>query len=523
MPISLRPGIFLPLVTCAVAAVLIVPNRAAAQELKFETLDQAARDPLVIELLGKDLIDVYRKQEQQRAGDNRKLSGEIAGSDLAYDLGTTISDMTNRFSYRRFRNESDKLPFDASTYLLTAEKIAIVKRESTNPRLQQYLDGILRRAKYLLDKDTVVYAWGWYAQQLAAKPRDSGEVAEIIKKDFLIAPYAFQGLLTPKHFAKYKAIHKQIYTMNSGDPAGPLGDGSGFAKMQKAARRDAATWYANHRQAMNAQMDQQTLAVRKKFYTDVLRNRILNEASVKLIKYASRANSQNNNAANGLKYAEINCTKAAALAKQGDTENANSYWQSARESALELSVAALQLSETERKMKQLRGYMVDHFADQTRIPNIGDLDIATLRQRLANHPSGGNFNTASKNLIDRLIRINVAIHKVEGFVAETTVKCGKIDDVLQSGQTAVANSAVAKAKAGTATFDVSSKAAFEASKQKIISSLSVADQVAFSQAWVKLLLAAIKNDSMVMADDKKFLAFIKKDFQGKTAQDIIGK
>jgi hypothetical protein len=193
----------------------------------------------------------------------------------------------------------------------------------------------------------------------------------------------------------------------------------------------------------------------------------------------------------------------------------------ARENAVELALATSQLAVSARQAATLKKYMIGTAAARTQRANIGDATLTELKEYRKIQPRGGNANVTARNTLDEMINVTETIQTIDHWLEEATEKCGNIDEALRAGEEALAKILTETASNAEAKFDVSSREAFDASMAKMSESLPTEQAVALSKAWVKILQAGIKKDPMMMAEDAKFKEFLKENFEGKTAMDII--
>jgi hypothetical protein len=508
--------------SCSVAIILfaLMIGTLQAQSTSYATIEQAATDPYVIDLIGKDSLDRLVVAQREKATQNRASAILSKGANRALELGFTADAMAECFAEQRWDAGRDE--FDAKSFLSAIRKLQLLEKNTNNRILKPALTSALKRLDYKLNRSPIQFWLEWNLKQLESSG-NSAATKQILDRDFFVVPYACKDLLTAQSQQKYSECHQLLLKLSGNASGGKLGDGSGFAAMSSAAEKEALAWYENHRQTFEASVSKQASEFRLKFFKDNIQSQLYVAGRKRITKILSKAKSEFNEANNGLKYAEINSKKAHDSAIKGDAANAKSYLTDARENGIELAAATNRLAELLLEANEVRKYMLGEAAVRTRFENIGDFDLPQLKQLLANAPSGGNANTVAKNTLSEMISLTQRIAQAEQWLSQANANCERIDDALRVGEEATAKLTRISAATAASPFDVSSREAFEASKEKLSTSIPTEDFVAFTQAWVKILQAAIKKDPMVMADDAKYMEFLKENFEGKTVADFIDK
>lgn len=504
--------LLVPLLTFFWTAAL-APN-VFAQEGDYSTLEMAANDPYVAKLLGPDELGRLMERQQALSTSRQAMAILSEGSRLSGELGQSMTAMVDRFVNVDWWAREEAGEFDAEQFLLGLAKLRILESNATNPMVKQYLGSVIRRLKYKLNQDTVLYSIDWMTRE-----RSSG-LSTAIEQDFFVVPFAASSWLEEGNLEKYQTYFRQARVASGG---GELQDGDDFAKMATVAEKAAQKWYQDYQATFESEQIEETLSAQRQFYQDNIQSSLYAAASRAIVSSVSRAQSQSNEAGNGLMYATINSEKANESAQKGDLANTRSYLNSAREHALELSTAARNLSEILLEARELKKRMHPEAAKRIRMTDVGNYGIAKLESLLAKAPRGGNENAIARDSLARLIDVSKAVEKIESQLDEARRQCERIDQAMVPGENALAAVESYAEDQASSPFDVSSKEAFEESKEKLAEVLSTQDYVEFTHAWVKILQTAIQEDPLVMADDEKYLAFLKKNFEGKTVLDILGK
>lgn len=506
-------------VQCVLFSTLLSPISTFAQDTSYATIEQAAADPYVIELLGKDSLDRLVATQEEKAAKNQASAVLSDGTSLVSELGFITDAMAECFAEQRWNAGPDE--FDASAFLLAVRKLQLLEKNTSNQILKPATSAALQRLEYKLNRSPIQFWLDWNLKKLQTTANDSA-TSQIIDRDFFVVPYACESLLTSTSKKNYVQCHRLLLKI-AGRQGEKLGDGSGFAAMSDVAEKKAQAWFSQHRKTFEAKLGEDAAEFRMQFFRDNIQSQLYVAGRKRITKVVSKAKSEFNDANNGLKYAKINSQKARESAIKGDKPNAASYLSDARDSGIELATATNRLAELALEASEIRKYMLGEAAARTRFKNIGDYDLAKLKQLQANAPTGGNANTVAKNTLSEMIALTERIEQVESWLAQANAYCAEIGDALRTGEVAVTKLSDDSAAAGASPFDVSSRESFEASKEKLSTSIPTKDFVAFTQAWVKILQDAIKNDPTVMADDAKYLKFLKDNFEGKTVADFIGK
>jgi hypothetical protein len=396
-----------------------------------------------------------------------------------------------------------------------------MKENVSNPIIAQGIDGSIRRLEYRLNQSHILFWLDWNLKKIGDAGTGATVTSQIVDKDFFVVAYACRELITPENWQKYEACHKLLLKISGVESGGRLGDGRGYTSMSASADKSAQAWYAQHRANFMASTDADISKFRQEFFEANIASMLYSKAKIALTKATSQAKSQFNDANNGLKYAKIRSQKALEAAKDNDLANTKSYMIDARENAVELALATSQLAVSARQAATLKKYMIGTAAARTQRANIGDATLTELKEYRKIQPRGGNANVTARNTLDEMINVTETIQTIDRWLAEATEKCGNIDEALRAGEEALAKISTETASNAEAKFDVSSREAFDASMAKMSESLPTEQAVALSKAWVKILQAGIKKDPMMMAEDAKFKEFLKENFEGKTAMDII--
>jgi hypothetical protein len=297
-----------------------------------------------------------------------------------------------------------------------------------------------------------------------------------------------------------------------------------FAAMQKTAKNTAAQWYESSREKFEKKINQQTAEYMRFWYDEKVQPEIQMQARVRIIRLNSKANSLKNTARNGLKYAKHNANKAIESAENGQRSAADAYMKGARKEALEGLEATSQLADIVQTMQKARLYMIPYVEHETKMKNVESMTGEQLKRAFDSLPQRGHF-AALRNIISFLIDSIKMIHESEKMLAEAEEMIAQAKPVIIAAEKKIEQSftAQAAAKAGSAarTFDVSSRQAFDLSMSELAKTLPPQGQVKFYQKWGALVQEAIGKDPTLMADESKYLAFIKKHFDGKTAAQVI--
>ena len=438
-----------------------------------------------------------------------------------FELASQVETMVGVFSDRQWESEEAE-EFDAAEFLLAFKKLEVIQQSTTNPHVAQYLEGVFRRIESSLNHEPGLFWLDWSIKNLGATDGGPKQVNRIASKDFFMVPYATKDLLTQESWAKYHACHQSILKLATGDP-GQLGSDEAFAALASTARKNAERWFEQRRETLDNRLGQEVLEFKQNFYANHVQSTVYREAKKAIIRTTSFAKSHLNEARNGLEHAGSDSQKVVDAAKQGDSTNATAYMVSARQHGLELAAAANKLAKLVDRANELKRHMVPEATKRVRNENIVRMSVPELNELLANGPRGGNENVVARNTLQEWIEVTKTVQTIEAFLVDVTAQCEKVDLALQQGEQALSSLHSNNEAILESPFDVSSREAFDASKEKLVGLIPTEDYVAFSQAFVKLLQDAIKNDPMVMADDDKYLRFLKENFEGKSVQDIIGK
>jgi hypothetical protein len=516
IPVFTKPTITI----FGLALFAILPKAdSMAQETSYATFEQASSDPLVIELLGQSALDRLQESYREKAAQQRISSSLSDGHNISYELGSTATEMTDCFLEQRW--SSDKEQFDAEVFLLSLKKLQLMKENVSDPIIAQGIEGFIRRLKDRLNQSHVLFWLDWNLKKMGDSGTGAAVTKKIVDRDFFVVAYACKELITTENWQKYESCHKSLLKFCGVESGGRLGDDRGYASMSASAEKAAQAWYAQHRANFTTSADDNVAKFRQEFFEANIASMLYSKAKIALTKATSQAKSQFNDANNGLKYAKIRSQKALEAAKGNDLANTKSYMIDARESAVELALATSQLAETARQAATLKKYMIGTAAARTQRANIGDATLTELKEYRKIQPRGGNANVTARNTLDEMINVTETIQTIDRWLAEATEKCGNIDEALRAGEEALAKILTETASNAEAKFDVSSREAFDASMAKMSESLPTEQAIALSKAWVKILQAGIKKDPMMMAEDAKFKKFLKENFEGKTAMDII--
>ena len=336
---------------------------------------------------------------------------------------------------------------------------------------------------------------------------------------------ALSAMLNQKSRKGYDLAYDRLRAAykNSGgtfnELAGPV-----FEKMQTMARQEAASWYRSSRSGMEKKISMDANSFQRAWYVETVLPEISTQARVRIIKLNSKANSRLNSARNGLKYAIENAESAITSAEQTQEKAAQIYLNDARESALEGLAATSELADTVQQMRRLRQYMIPYVEHHTQLKHVASMTLETLMKARNAMPSKGN-QSANRNVIGFLIDATKMLSTAEGKLHEAEEMTSKAKPVILASEkktgALLAAKADAKTKAAEKTFDVSSRQAFDLSMSELAQTLPPDKQVKFYQKWGKLIQNAIAAEPTLMANESKYMSFIKKNFKGKTASDVI--